>query len=420
MKILFLILWMCSGQTIAEENPAVDLPPSSQVVNALNKHINVLSAQTEMKIGQLNQRKLSSGNYEFNVRAGTGKRTIALPDDNLKEWDIAIERPLRLPNKMLIDGDLGDEGVNRAEQALGDAYHETGRTLLHLWFNWLREQTQAQQWLQQVNILEQQTAATEKRFKAGDAPKMEYKQAQAAASQANVSRLQAVLRAQLAGAELTRQFPGIVLPSTTALSEPLPIAHDFNYWHKVIIDHNHEIELVRSEKRIQQLLADRSRADRIPDPTIGLRYANEMGGNEKVTSIYLSVPISFGLRSMNSQHAEYMAEIANNRESAVSRRLESDVYAAYAQAVSSYQTWLQAREAANNLRQNAELVTRAYNLGESNLPDTLTARRLALESTLAENITQLDANESNYRLQLDAHQLWAQDESDEHTADLHH
>jgi outer membrane protein TolC len=229
-----------------------------------------------------------------------------------------------------------------------------------------------------------------------------------------------VLRAQLAGAELTRLFPGIVLPSTTALSEPLPIAHDFNYWHKVIIDHNHEIELVRSEKRIQQLLADRSRADRIPDPTIGLRYANEMGGNEKVTSIYLSVPISFGLRSMNSQHAEYMAEIANNRESAVSRRLESDVYAAYAQAVSSYQTWLQAREAANNLRQNAELVTRAYNLGESNLPDTLTARRLALESTLAENITQLDANESNYRLQLDAHQLWAQDESDEHTADLHH
>jgi outer membrane protein TolC len=115
-----------------------------------------------------------------------------------------------------------------------------------------------------------------------------------------------------------------------------------------------------------------------------------------------------------------MAEIADNRESAVSRRLESDVYAAYTQAVSSYQTWLQAREAANNLRQNAELVTRAYNLGESNLPDTLTARRLALEATLAENITQLDAAESNYRLQLDAHQLWAQDENDEHTPAHHH
>jgi outer membrane protein TolC len=419
MNILILIFSLCAGQAFADDSNHPDLPPLSQVADALGKHINVLTAETGMKIEQLNQRKLKSGNYEFNLRAGAGKRKIAFPDDNLKEWDVAIERPLRLPNKMLIDGDLGDEGINRAEQALGDAYHETGRTLLHLWFNWLREQTQAQQWLQQVNILEQQAAATEKRFKAGDAPKMEWKQAQSAASQANVSRQQAVLRAQLAGAELTRQFPGILLPSALTLSEPIPIAREFSYWQNQILDHNHEIELARAEKRIQQLLAARSRADRIPDPTIGLRYANEMGGNEKVTSVYLSVPISFGLRGINAQHAEYMAEIADNRESAVRRRLESDVFAAYAQAVSSYQTWLQAREAADNLRKNAELVTRAYNLGESNLSDTLTARRLALESTLAENITQLDANESNYRLQLDAHQLWAMDENNENTPGPH-
>jgi outer membrane protein TolC len=419
MKILFLIFSLCASQAFADDSNHPDLPPVSQVVDALNKHIIVLTAETGRKIELVNQRKLRSGNYEFNLRAGTGKRKIAQPDDSLKEWDVAIERPLRLPNKMFIDGDLGDEGINRAEQALGDAYHETGRTLLHLWFNWMREKAQAQQWGQQVNILEQQAAATEKRLKAGDAPKMEWKQAQAAVSQANVSRQQALLRAQLAGAELTRQFPAILLPSTQSLAEPIPIAHEFSYWQNQILDHNHEIELARSEKRIQQLLAARGRADRIPDPTIGLRYANEMGGNEKVTSVYLSVPISFGLRSMNAQHAEYMAEIADNREAAIRRRLESDVNASYAQAVSSYQTWQQAREAADNLRKNAELVTRAYVLGESNLSDTLIARRLALESTLAENITQLDANESNYRLQLDAHQLWAMDENNEN-APAHH
>ncbi|HEX7454893.1 MAG TPA: transporter, partial [Gallionella sp.] len=51
-----------------------------------------------------------------------------------------------------------------------------------------------------------------------------------------------------------------------------------------------------------------------------------------------------------------------------------------------------------------------YTLGESSLSDSLTARRFALESSLAENLTQLDANEARYRLLLDAHQLWALDE----------
>ncbi|NOT99296.1 MAG: transporter, partial [Sideroxydans sp.] len=52
-------------------------------------------------------------------------------------------------------------------------------------------------------------------------------------------------------------------------------------------------------------------------------------------------------------------------------------------------------------------IARAYRLGESSLGDTLVARRQALEASLAEILAQLDANESRYRLLLDAHQLWA-------------
>ena len=411
-----LLVLLCTSPVIAAETNYTDLPPLSQIDEALNSHLNVVNAETGIKIEQVNQRKWRSGNYEFNLRAGTGQRKIGLPEDQtLREWDIAIERPLRLPNKMLIDSGIGDEGVNRAEQALGDAYHETGRILLHFWFNWQREQAQTLQWQQQTDILKQQASTTEKRFQAGDAPKMEWNQAVAAVSQASVALQQAKLRAQLAEAEFTRQFPRILMPPKPILSTPLPIEHDFSYWKDQILDHNHEVELAKSENRIQQMLAERSRADRLPDPTVGLRYSNEMGGNEKVTSLYLSVPISFGLRGNNAQHAEYLAEIANNREVATRRRLEGDVYAAYAQAVSSYQTWQQAQEAADCMRKNAELVTRAYTLGESNLSDTLTARRLALESTLTENVAQFDANETRYRLLLDAHQLWQMSEHDEHS-----
>lgn len=411
------LLWLPGMAGAVESHP--DLPPHAQVDAALDGNLNVQTAAMEIKIEQVNKRKLDSGNYEFNLRAGSSQRKLAPTDQTLGEWDVAIERPVRLPNKMLIDSDIGDEGVNRAQQALGDAHHEAGRTLLRLWFNWQREQVQATQWQQQVDILKQQAGFTEKRFKAGDAPKMEWNQAQAAVSQASVALQQARMRAQLAAAALTREFPPVQFPSLLTLSTPQPVEHDFAYWKTKIIEHNHEVELALAEKRIQQMLAQRSRADRIPDPTIGLRYSNEMGGAEKVAGLYISVPLSFGLRGANAQHAAYQAEISSNREAMIRKRLEGDINAVYTQAVSSYAAWQQAQETADSQRKNAELVGRAYTLGESNLSETLIARRLALEATLAENISQLDANEARYRLLLDAHQLWSMAEHDEHSPVSH-
>lgn len=396
----------------AAETNYPDLPPHSQVDAALNSHINVLNAETGVRIEQVNQRKWENGNYEFNLRTGTARREVTNegpPPAAFKEWDVAVERPVRLINKAMIDSDIGKEVVTRADFALGDARHEAGRTLLHLWFNWQREQVQVTQWQQQVDNLTQQALTTEKRLKAGDTPRMELSQANAAVAQATVSLHQARMRAELAGNELIRQFPLIVLPSRLEPSEPLPIAGNFDYWKQTILNDNHELGMVRSERRIQQMLAQRSRADRLPDPTVGLRYSSEMGGNERVAGVYLTIPISFGVRSANAENAEYQAQIAGNREVAVQRRLEGDIYAAHTQALSSYQIWLQAREAAASIRQNADLVSRAYSLGESSLTETLAARRLALESALAESLTRLDANEARYRLLLDAHLLWTSD-----------
>jgi outer membrane protein TolC len=239
---------------------------------------------------------------------------------------------------------------------------------------------------------------------------MELNQAQAAVAQASVSLQQASTRAQLATSELMRPFPGLALPSQPALSTPQEIEHDLNYWQDRVMSDNHELAMVQSDSRIQQLLAQRSSAERLPDPTIGLRYSNEKEGEEKIAGIYVSVPISFGLRSANSEIARYQAEIARQREVSIKRRLEGDVYAAYTQAKNSYLIWQQAQEAAASVRQNADLVARAYSLGESSLSDTLNARRLAVESSLAAAVAQLDANEARYRLLLDAHQLWSVDE----------
>lgn len=402
-----LALLAVSAQAAGTNPP--DLPPHEQVDAAISSHIGVINAETAVKIEAVNQRKWESGNYELSLRAGSSRRQITNEEDKLKEWDIALERPLRLINKVMIDYDIGAEGVLRAHAALGDARHEAGRTLLHLWFNWQREKMQMAQWQQQVENLTQQAMTTEKRLKAGDAPRMELSQANAAVSQASVSLQQARMRAELAGNELKRQFPAIILPQYITPAEPQYIAQNFEHWKQTILESNHELEMVRSESRIQQMLAKRSRADRLPDPTVGLRYSNEMGGKEKVAGVYISVPLSFGIRGASAENAEHQAQIALDRESATNRRLEADIYAAHIQAISSYQIWLQAKEAAASIRQNADLLSRAYSLGEISLSETLTARRLALESALSESLTRLDANEARYRLLLDAHQLWSAD-----------
>lgn len=413
MRATALLLLACSAApAFAADADYPDLPPHAQVDAALDSHVDVLNAGTGVRMARTDQRRWESGNYEFSVRAGTAQRRTTTPGEKLREWDVAIERPLRLINKVFIDSDIGEEGVTRATHALGDARHEAGRTLLHLWFTWQREQVQVLQWQQQVDILGQQALSTEKRLKAGDAPRMELSQANAAVAQASVSLQQARMRAELAGNELARQFPQVTLPQQPASGEPRPIGESLEHWKQAILDHNHELEMARAERRLQQMLAERSSAERIPDPTVGLRYANEVGGNEKVAGVYVSVPLSFGLRGSHAENAAQQAEIAGNREGAVMRRLDADIYATHTQAIRSYEIWLQARGAADSIRQNADLVTRAYSLGESSLTETLNARRLALESALAEALARLDANEARYRLLLDAHRLWAPDTED--------
>ncbi len=402
----FASLLLCFITLTANADGEPDLPPMSQVNDALTNHLLVLNAGSVLKQEYASQRRWNSGSYEFNVNLGTGQRSVGIPREKLREWYVDIQRPVRLLNKVQIDEEIGIASVARADFALGDARHEAARQLLRLWFVWQREQITLRLWQQQVDILSKLVSMTEQRVKQGDAPKLELNQAKAAVAQAGVSSQQAQLRMQLAGSDLLRQFPSIQLPDALTPSTPQPIQQTLEKLKSQVFDRNHELGMMRSQAELQQLLAKRSRADITPDPTVGMRVASDMGGNERVWSMYVSVPLSFGLRSASAEVAEQHAVIAADQEAFVRRRLEGDVYAAHTQAVRSFSTWQRAQEAAAAIRNNAELVAKAYAQGESSLSDSLTARRLALESSLAEQLAGLDANEARYRLLVDTHQLW--------------
>ncbi|OIO82186.1 MAG: transporter [Gallionellaceae bacterium CG1_02_60_948] len=388
-----------------------DLPPHIQVDRALDEHVSVLNARSQLQIEHSEQRKRESGDYEFTVHGALYRdRLLENGDDvDYRDWEVAIERPFRLPNKMWIDSEIGEAGVERGRNKLGDARHETSRLLLQLWFDWQREQAQAAQWQQQVEILRQQATITEKRIRAGDAPRMELNQINAAAAMSGVSLRQAQLRTELAADQLQRQFKAIKLPAAITPVEPQSIEQPLSFWRGAVLEHNHELGLAKSEAVFQNRLAARASADRLPDPTLGLRYASQLNNRQKIGGIYFSIPLGYSARSASADSASHTAVIAADREQALRIRLEGDIFSAYTRAVSTFQIWQQARDASSALHQNAELVARAYSLGESSLDATLIARRQSLEAALAENTARLDANEARYRLQLDAHQLWTGD-----------
>ncbi len=415
---IVLIAACCAPAVDAAAADFPDLPPEAQVVSALEQHPAVLAAEAGVQFEEANRVRLRAGVYEFSVRAEAQNRRVIIDpgSTNYAEYGVAVERPIRLPGKATLDEKIGAEGVEVAQLTRGAAMHDTSRRLLQLWFAWLREYAAVQQWGEQSAVLRQQVDITAKRVRAGDAPRLELNLAEAAASQAEASALQAQTRESIARGELEQTFPGLRPPQTVAFVEPQPVAQAFDYWRERIVAHNHEVARARQEVNRRELLVARAHADQTPDPTLGVRYMNEFGGAEKIAGMFVIVPLPGEARRASSQAAVAQVGVATQQESAALRVVSTEVSAAYLGAVGAYEASQKARAAAEAMTRNAELTARAYKLGESSLNDVLVARRLALEAGLASRNAQLQAQEARYRLLLDAHLLWPLDHEAEDAA----
>lgn len=409
MKTLPCVILLLPALAVAappDDTP--DLPPRAVVASVLAGHPDVLAAKSGVRYEESNRDRLEAGEHEFSVSVGSARRRTEA-SRNLNEWDVAVERPIRLPGKARLDGELGSLGVAQAQSSLGDALHETARGLLRAWFGWLKARAQSDEWNSQASLLRRQGEVAARRVRAGDAPRLEQTLAEAAAAQAEAAALQAGMRTAVAAAGLTQHYPGISLPEKPVLATPTPVDQPHAYWHERILQHNHELAAVRAEVKRRQALIARSQADEMPDPTVGVRHASEAGGNERVTGVYVSIPLPGRARTATTEGARAQMDMAVQKEAALLRKLNAEVAAAHAGATAAYEGWRKAQFAAQAMERNAELIARAYALGEAGLNDTLNARRFAVEGRLAAATAQLDAAEARYRLMLDAHLLWSLD-----------
>ncbi len=381
-----------------------DLPPLAAVETVLDAHPTVLAAQARVAAARAGGRQLQAGEHEYQASAGyTRRRESGI--GSMNDWEIGIERGLRLPGKAKLDRAIGDTLVATAEERVGDARHEAARDLLATWYGALRAQAEAAAWREQAVLLKQQREVVEKRIKAGDAARMERAQADAALRQAEAETRRGETAAAEAAAHLVARFPG--LPSPAVQSGDLPqLSGNAGEWVAAALEHNHELAILNWEAERMRIQARRQKADLMPDPSLGLRFSRERDGQDNLIGLHLTLPLPGEHRRARVDMATEEAGALAQEEAATRARIEGEIRVLHARVRGTLNRLTSQEEMARQLDGYADLAWRAYQMGETPLWEALNARKGARDARREVLLSRLDVHEAAARLLLDSHRLW--------------
>lgn len=408
--IIIAVMLISELATAAEMATPADLPATLVARQVLDADARVANARAALNAARIEGEITALGPHEFQVRATRQQRKIS-NGPGYAEWSAALERPIRWPGKAALDQKLGELTVAEAEARYGDALHQASRDLLNLWMDSVgaihaNEIIAAQRGSAQENL-----AAVEKRFRAGDAAQLDVNLAQAELAELARASSEHATQAAAARARLQGRFP-VIAPERLQLSEPQALSGDITFWQQAIVLHSHELRIPEAQLARAQAAAERARAERTPDPTVGAYFASEVGGDEKIIGASVSIPLPSRRRMLQTDQALAAVAAARFELNAQRRSLETEIAANVNVARGSYETWVAANQAAGASNENVRLIQRAYQLGESDLQAVLQARRLALAAALTAHQARVAALRAYYLLLVDAHMIWDMEASD--------
>ncbi len=412
-RVALLGSLLASGlATAASPYPSL-LPPDAVVRTALSQAPLITAAHEQVAHGVARERKLRSGTYEWEVAAMTQERKDQA-GARFSEQQYELTRRWRLPGKGALDRRICALAAAVGEFAYADAWHEAGRSLLAGWFDWLREERSAALLQEQASLAGKQLEAITRRVTAGDAPRLDQQLAEAELGRVVALQLEAARRAGSARIALLQDFPLLALQAPSQLDEPSAVAGSDDQWIRQVVDENHEIELAQGRADEAQLAAVRAGRDRLADPTVGLHYSNNIDQNRNVIGVRIAIPLGLAGRGAEAAMARSAAAAAAAEAIQTRNSVEGAARRDVLNARSSYRQWERLADVARQSQAAADSVARAYAAGELGVSELLAARRQALDSQLLATVSLLTAHESQARLQLDAHQLWALEEHDPH------
>jgi outer membrane protein TolC len=389
--------------------PTPELPPQPVVQTILDSRPELLRAAAHLRAEEAVARGLVAGPQEWNLRGDIAQRRVyPTPSSRDFEYRTGIDRPIRFGDKASADTRIGERSVETARWMLRDARHEASRALLATWFAWLRAESVLTAREDADRALARIAESVRQREALGDAARLERIQAESALAQSQAATLQARRDRDSARTMLARQYPAISL-NPPVLPEP-GLLDPSTDWSALIVEHSHELAVAHAEAERAAAIAERLRLDRRPDPTVGVGFSNERGGDEHIVVLTLSVPIPGESRREQGIASLARADAARARVDEARLRVESNARMATDRVATSVQAWRSAEAAALQAREVADLTALAQRLGERALGDVLLAQRLASEAHQQAVVARIEALAARDRVWLDAHTIWQDNE----------
>ncbi|MGK2899570.1 MAG: TolC family protein [Burkholderiaceae bacterium] len=383
-----------------------DLPPTELARESIDQDPTVIEARRAHAAVGHGAAALRAGPHEWTTKVSAQRRRYANGGGNSNEWTAALERTIRIGGKAEIDAQLGDNELLIGQARIGEAQHEAARALADLWIDTLATRRHRELWAEQLSFAQSSHQAVEKRRKAGDASVLDVNVARADLIEVQRQLSAATTAEAKAKAKLAVRFPTLKY-EPQPLAEPAPLDMSLPQWRDRILSESEPIKIAQGQLKKAELSAARARADRIPDPTVGVYTASEAFRNERVVGISVSIPLGGSYRSEKMHQALQEAEAARAKVDARTREEETEVVEAYAEATGALERWRLVSEGLSTTRDSARLTQRAYSLGEADLQTLLLARRQALDAATAAEQARVEALRWSYRLLVDAHLIWA-------------
>lgn len=403
--LILLPLLAIAAPLVAEPG----LPDAAAVNTALDDHPSVVTARVKVEAARADARARAKGPHEVTFSGSYTRRDID-QEGSFSEYDAQLTRAFRLPGKAGLDREIGQYGVDAAENMAEDAKHQAALLLAGHWWDWLGAAAEAEVDRQAVTNYEQALAAVKRRVELKDAAPLEADQVEAALGNARLMAEQSAGRANVARARLAAHFPALSVP-LEAVQVPQPAIPEggLEHYRELVLTNSHEIAAADAQAHKMSSLAERTRREKMADPSFGVRLFSERGGAEKGAGLVFSMPLGGGHRAALSDQAAAEANAAQSDAQlarfTVREMADSDV----AEATYRFEAWKRAREGLNAQIAALTKLRKGYDLGEIDLADRLLAERMVHDAFRAEATARTEAQRAITKLRIDSHQLWLGD-----------
>lgn len=391
----------------AEPINTAGLLPTQVARPLLDNDPAVAAARANIEIAQRESQIIARSPYEWTANASKQRRSfVTAPDaERVQEWNVGLEKTFRLPGKGFADRRLARATVEQAQGEFGDALHEAAKQLMNLWIDNLAAVEMEQLAAANAAAADELMSIVEKRVKAGDASKIDLNAMRADLMDQRRAYRDATTQSTVARTRLMTRFPDF-RSSVKTVPAPVPPDMPTDFYRDRAMRESDELKIARARLDVADAEVDRARADRIPDPTLGVFKASEAGGRERITGISFSMPISGFVRSTQSKKSVAARSFARHELARAERELAAQLTSDVETARGAYDSFMMATEGAAAIQETARLTQRAHTLGEADLATLLMVRRQATATNNAALQARVAAIKAYYSLLIDAHLVW--------------